>query len=115
MATWKPGTPKRRPWIRRHWITTFLAVAGAVLIAQGILWAWPGGDGYRPASVIPRAHDYRDQLQLSGAVKAHYGAKYAGCGKNPDGTYACILVGANGAGASYTVTVSADGSSWSAS
>jgi hypothetical protein len=104
--------------VRRHWIVTFFAVVGAVLIAQGVLRVipWPGSDGFSPTSaVVPGARDYHDQLQLSEAVTQHYGAKYGGCGKNPDGTYACVLVGTNGAGATYTITVSPDGKTWSAS
>lgn len=113
MTQWQPSNrPGRRPRTRTL-VITVLAAVGAAFVAVAVLRSL-GGDGYRPSVVSHVQTDYHDPLQLGEAVREHYHGQYAGCGRNPDGTYACIVT-ADGAGASYKVTVSADGKSWSAS
>ena len=98
--------PPRRSWVLRHKALTATGIAVLVIAFVAI------GEALLVKAARP---DYRDQIQLSEAVKEHYKAETAGCSKKPDGTYFCIVVSPAGAGASYTVTVSPDGHSWSAS
>lgn len=119
MSQWQPSRPAyvpgmehfqqppRRSWARRHYKLLWASGALAVMALVAVI-----GSATSHTSV---RRDYRDQLQLSEAVKAHYGAETAGCSRKADGTYFCIVVSTAGAGASYTVTVSPDGRSWSAS
>jgi hypothetical protein len=83
-----------------------LAVAAAVaLIAFAVLRPHPSGPG---------ASDYRDPAQLAEAIKSAHHSAAANCGKLPTGKYFCAVAYTDGASASYTVTVAADGKSYTA-
>jgi hypothetical protein len=84
---------------------TLTGIAAAAAIT-GILHAIPSG---------PSGHDYRDSAQLAEAMKDAHHAAGANCGKLPAGTYFCAVAFTDGTSASYTVTVAADGSSYTAS
>ena len=75
--------------------------------------------GHRAGGTTPV--NFRDPAQLAAAVKASEADKFgktaagANCGKLPTGNYVCVLAFSDGTSATCTVTVSADGKSWSAS
>lgn len=106
----RPGQmqpPKRRAWVRRHKFLTALCAAGLVLVAAAV--------------IIPRVtaalspHDYRDTGQLAQAMEAREHGVSADCAHLTASSYSCAVGFTGGAIGSYTVTVAADGSSWSAS
>lgn len=97
---------RRKSWIRRH---KFLAIgAGAlVLIVLAVV----------PLPFAARAHaDYNDPGQLAQALKAQeHGAVSADCVHTAGPRYDCAVGFPGGSLGSYTVTVSADGSHYTAS
>lgn len=93
---------KRRSRAFEVAVIAILAVAGT-LIAVGILHALPSGPG---------GSDYRDPAQLAEAMKnAEHGAA-ASCAKLPAGKYFCSVAYTDRTSGNYTVTVSADGHSY---
>lgn len=77
---------------------------GALIAVAAIAWGiW---------SVSRGSHDYRDPIQLANAIKAKEHATGANCGKLPGGKYLCVAANADGSSGTYTVTVSADGHSY---
>lgn len=91
--------------MRRRFLFSLAAVAVA-LVAFGVLRARTSGPG---------AGDYRDPAQLAEAMKGAHHAAAANCGKLRAGTYFCAVAYTDGTSASYTVTVAADGKSYTAS
>lgn len=95
-------------------LVTAAAVIGTAFIAGAVLRSLPSGnDGYQLPGAVPAQRDYHDPLQLAEAVKEHYRADSASCGKISTGSYTCFAY-SDGAAASYAITVSADGRSWHA-
>lgn len=86
-------------------VVSIVALIGAAAVAWG---AW---------SFVLRGHgraDYRDPARLAQAVKAREHSFSASCGKLPTGKYFCSVASLDGTSGNYMVTVSPDGSSWSA-
>lgn len=111
----RPGQmqpPKRKAWVRRHKLLSFLCAAGLVLVAAAVIVP------RLTAALSPR--DYRDPVQLAQAVKAAEQAKtgnmagFASCSKYIGGKYFCAVAFPGGTEGNYVVSVSADGRSWTA-
>lgn len=104
-----PADADRRPkwWTWRRKFLAFLCVIGAALVAVAVV----------PRAIAASAtHNYNDPGQLAQAVKAHEpGAVSSACAHLAGGRYSCAVGFPGGSIGSYTVTVAADGSSWSAS
>jgi hypothetical protein len=99
--------PPRRSWVRRH--STALWVSGALAVIALVTLL-----GY--ASSGTAAHpDYRDPVQLARAMKDAEHSYSASCAKLPTGKYFCTVANTDGTSGNYTVTVAADGKSYSAS
>lgn len=111
MSQYQPA--RHRMWIVRHKFLTVLLGIAVALVALAVVVP------RAVASLAPR--DYHDTVQLAQAVKNTEQAKTgntagtASCGKYIAGKYYCVVVFPGGSAGSYTVTVSADGRSWSAS
>jgi hypothetical protein len=115
MSQWQPSRPAyvpgmehfqqppRKSWVRRHyklwWVLGALALVGIVALL---------GNASSHA-------DYRDPAQLARAMKAQEHGAAASCAKLPTGKYFCTVADTDGTSGNYTVTVTADGKSYSAS
>jgi hypothetical protein len=101
--------------MRRRWIPVAL-IAAAVLIAWGVLRAVLPAAGVSVPGITPGHSDYRDPVQLAQAMKAREHSDTASCARNTyTGTYMCFVYFLGGTSGAYTVTVSPDGKSFTAS
>lgn len=95
----------RPSWRRRHYkLLWALGALAVIAVVTAVGYATSGG--------TPK--DYRDPAQLARAVKAQEHAAAASCARLPAGKYICTAANSDGTSGTYTVTVSADGKSYTA-